>query len=275
MKKFTSNKLRIAVCISGQLRNWNVLSKMFELYNSIHKDVQYDFFLTSWIDEDEDIANSTFITSSRLFDMDITTSQSIITESPKSNYVYFTYLLKQVHVLRNEYEHINGIVYDCVISIRPDLFISLEVLRTINIITNSNNHRMISPKLIYTKTGTVVHHDDVQREEVSGDLLDNYTLDDLFTDDAFFVGHPKTFDVFSNLYNDVFINKTEPNNGYHMGVAHYLMTKRISNQPLLSIGQFSTIRSNKIHVFEDLIKSNKLSELYNLNYDNSKYLNSI
>ena len=41
--------------LAGQLRYWDIASKMFGWFNDIHPDVQYDFFLATWDDSCNDI----------------------------------------------------------------------------------------------------------------------------------------------------------------------------------------------------------------------------
>jgi len=47
--------MRIAILLAGQVRDWNVCSKVFELYNSIYSDVEFDFFLATWDDKYDNV----------------------------------------------------------------------------------------------------------------------------------------------------------------------------------------------------------------------------
>ena len=42
--------MKIAVLLSGQLRDWKISSKIFRLWNEINRESSYDFFLSTWDD---------------------------------------------------------------------------------------------------------------------------------------------------------------------------------------------------------------------------------
>ena len=39
---------KVAVCIHGQLRYWDTVSRILNLWNNIFDDISFDFYLATW-----------------------------------------------------------------------------------------------------------------------------------------------------------------------------------------------------------------------------------
>jgi hypothetical protein len=215
--------LRIAICISGQLRNWDIMSLIYTSLSNIKSSVQYDFFLSTWNTHSYDLSKTSFDIIYNEFDE---LEWDFYAEQP-------FFLLQEVHKLRNKFEIENSIEYDCVISTRPDMFFNNSTLTTITNLCNSDNHDVITPKVIYTNTGTIIHRNH------------KTSVDRYFTDDNIYVGHPDGLDVLSNMCNDlrnkrrgVYLDKNNElteqllPTGLHEAPAVYLLCNGIINNEL-------------------------------------------
>ena len=135
--------MKIAVCISGQIRYWDSTYPFFNYWNDLFEDVEYTFFVSSWdtkdswyqkdkfeIDIVDDVDFKKYDLISKFSkhnpkDVDISTSARI----PNTNYM--TYLYNEVHRLRNSYEKENNIEFDAVIQTRNDIIIPKNALSNI------------------------------------------------------------------------------------------------------------------------------------------------
>jgi len=239
-------KLRIAITLAGQLRSWMVTSKIFEYYNKIDENVQYDFFLTTWDDKydgiDYDMDSYTFLNDYELFDMG---AIEIIDHLTK-----YSYLLKQVNNLKNEYALKNHIEYDFVITTRPDAFIHLETFLKLNIDALGSDFYNPSPKRVYSETGTMIKKNESKN-------------DDYYTHDIYIAGHSDAIDVYSNMYDDLFIDKIRKSRQGHIANAEQLVYNHIINERLDVIPFTSVIRSTQIDFFKKLLNDGTIARMYN------------
>ena len=110
--------MKIAVLLAGQLRNWDLISKIFKLYNKINPNIQYDFFLSTWddsyngkksIESDFSFVNAHEIISTSV----LNTNQGNYKVGDNSKvYKVYPYLFKRVNQLKNDYQNEYGINYD-------------------------------------------------------------------------------------------------------------------------------------------------------------------
>ena len=268
MKNFTKKPLRIAICISGQLRHWDLTSKLFECYNKINPDVQYDFFISTWDDIWEgnkyDLSKSEFITKYELVDPDSNLFQTGFMQS--------LYTLKRVHELRNKHEVEFNVKYDAVFTTRSDIYISLNALDVVNVICNTENHEIMSSKIIYTVDSSVVH------VESNGDVIHHEYF---IGNDGLYVGHPNALDIYSNIYDDLldeqYIDNFNQLEVIHNGVtksykswissAHtippiYMLTNGIVNRKLSPHSMVKILKTVFTVPLYQLVTENRISELY-------------
>ena len=149
--------MKIAILLAGQVRDWNACSKIFELYNSIYSDVEFNFFLATWDDKydnvEYDMNSYSFITEYKFHDQ----KESLYTEQLEC----YAYLCKSANILKNKYAKKHSIKYDCVIATRPDIFLGLDLLSNIrDLLVRSNNYEkgdkfILNKNVVYTPTGTL------------------------------------------------------------------------------------------------------------------------
>jgi len=256
MKSFTEKKIRIAILLGGQLRHWDITSKMFELYNSIYPDVQYDFFLSTWDDGfdriDYDMSSYPFLTK-----------YEFVQYSPKLNKCSvssYYYLLKQVNKLKNDYVTETNVKYDCIVATRPDIYFDLGLLDSINeLIIGKKSHQLIPSMGVYTQTGTLPYV-----KMINGEPEECY-----YSDDKFIIGSSNSINIYCNLH-DTIMDYTLSNNRVlgHVTHATYLVKQMIINL-CISPGQQNGLNTGTItratHVdwISDLYKSGELDNIYN------------
>ena len=101
--------MKIAILLAGQVRSWNVCSKVFELYNNIFPDIEFDFFLSTWDDNyDEvkyDMDSYSFITKYEFHDQkEVSYTEQLLCHA---------YLCQHANNLKNKYAKEHNIEYDC------------------------------------------------------------------------------------------------------------------------------------------------------------------
>ena len=249
--EFTRKKIKIAVILAGQLRHWDITSKMFQMYNDIHPDVQYDFFLSTW---DDSYANTKAIESNFLFLNAYEVISTSIIGNSDDDYVRYPYLLKKVNQLKNDYQNEYNIKYDCVISTRPDIFLSLETLHRVNIIINNTNSDQITPNTIYAENGI---------SEKLTNIPNSYINEPHFTMNDFYVfGHENAINIHANIYDDMYVKKIQPNVGVHLTPAEHIINNKLSCRSVTNF--VSIIRYSHVDYFLSLYKTGKLKNMYNL-----------
>ena len=253
MKEFTNKPLRIAIILAGQLRQWDITSKMFAMYNNIHPDVQYDFFLATWDDaylgNKYDVTNCDFLTDYELVDTDI-----IDVNVVNHAHSRYPYLLKRVNQLKNDYQQKYGIKYDCVISTRPDIFLSLGTLYNINMLVCRESHDKISylsPISLYNNKGIEVIKDPVEKKGV----LYFPRMEDFFV-----VGSTESINTHADMYDDVFIHKTHSYLGYHGTPANHLVSKGLICNHIDNFAK--PVKFTFVGYLNALYVSNRMSDMY-------------
>ncbi len=207
---------KIAVCISGQMRSWEVQRGFFNSWNNEIDDVEFDFFISTWdtigFDEiaikpdkeisldvtDEYIGKINGLKDYEILDEDginwIDLQCSVTERNKKMAYLFCT-----CNLLKVKYEQENNFIYDSVISIRPDCSMILKQLRdrvisflTLNEGLKSEWDKIYLELTPISKGGSVNYSD---------------TNNGLYRNDFFSFGTSSTMDVYSNLFKYVFLNE--------------------------------------------------------------------
>lgn len=135
--------MKIAVCISGLIRYWEETAPLFEHWNKMFPNT-FVFFLSTWKGEkwieeekfgkielkDYDYTQYKFITDFSLHEESVVRSRL----DEKTNIIPNSYLraysMKQVQILRKNYEQKHNMIFDGVFQIRNDLFISKVLVQS-------------------------------------------------------------------------------------------------------------------------------------------------
>ena len=221
----SKNNIKIAVCISGQLRDFHIFSQLFEHWNNLYDKVEFDFFLATWKDKNVSKQNFNFLTKYNLFTFD-DIPKYIFTTHRKNSFLFLSYLMYKVHELRrsiserctkvktcpprlHNFSYMETIPsYDCVIQTRPDIFISKILLD--KIVETPIEH--FTPNVIYTSQGTTSNK--------SGGIT--------VKDDNFSYGHTASMDKLSYMYHDCYILGNNHGN-VHDGNANQMINHNIVN----------------------------------------------
>ena len=250
--------MRIARLLAGQVRDWNICSKVFELYNSIYSDVEFDFFLATWDDNyDEvkyDMNSYSFITKYKLHDQ----KESLYTEQ----LLCHAYLCKSANIIKKEYAKKHNIKYDCVIATRPDIFLGLDLLNNIrDLLLRSSNYNksdkfILNKNMVYTGTGTLPY----RKLDENGKEIECFYMSDLFV-----VGSNFSIDKFSNLYDNISEYKINDRAIGHVTGATYIVDQKLANCRIKGYSQI--IRNVHVDYILDLYKHNKLQNIYDNSTD--------
>ena len=240
--------MKIAVLLAGQLRNWEISSKIFKLYNKINPNIQYDFFLSTWddsyngkksIESDFSFVNAHEIISTSV----LNTNQGNYKVGDNSKvYKVYPYLFKRVNQLKNDYQNEYGINYDCVISTRPDIYLNLEMLKEgYNIIKNT----------LYIPHGIIKKISSITNKEI------------IRMDDLVLIGDDSVINIHANLYDDMYVKKIQPNLGPHLTNANHIINNDISYRKIHKPAFAIPVRDNMVNYLENMYKSENLKEVYN------------
>jgi hypothetical protein len=221
-----SDKMKkIAVCISGQLRHFNIFSQLFEYWGTLYDDIEFDFFLSTWNDTDDDLSKYNFLTKYQLLDYDEIPRYLDKWKEHCDTFVPYSYAFYKVHELRRSvatwYKRISVPSmniqavqtmpsYDCVIQTRPDMFVPKITLNKIR--EDVISEKRIVPFVIFTYQGSSIHP--------SSNVI-------TAVDDNFSYGHPVVMDKLSYMYHDFILGKNE--GGVHNGLAIQLVNNKITN----------------------------------------------
>lgn len=252
IKEFTQKKIKIAIILAGQLRHWDITSKVFQMYNDIHPDVQYDFFLSTW---DDSYANTKAIESNFSFLNAYEVVDTSIIGKYDEDYVRYPYLLKKVNQLKNDYQNEYDIKYDCVISTRPDIFLSLQMLHRVNQLINNTNSDQITPNTIYALDGITE-----KMTLAAGSRIKEHHF---VMQDMYVFGHESAINIHANIYDDMYVKKIQPNLGVHITPAEHIINNKLNCRPIgnLFVG---IIRYTHVDYFNNLLQNGKLKNMYNL-----------
>lgn len=216
---------KVAVVMHGQLRHWEESSKVLSLWNSIYSDIEFDFFLATWKEENKNIDKNLKLKEYCLYTKEDMYSnmqpplkfyfKNIKQARPIPSYQhYYTFLLSKAvdifkkHTLKNNYK--------AVLLVRPDVFTFIPTLNFIkqklNFTVNGedNNTVEFGNSIVYSLSGST------------------YNQNRLFCNrDTLFLGSVESISRFGEIYYDIFCKQIFPPKSLHSLQAEYLNWKRI------------------------------------------------
>jgi hypothetical protein len=245
---------KVAVLLSGQLRDWKTASKIFKLWNYANNEISYDFFLSTWDDsyrgvESKDADLSMCVASEVILCEDFLLADSEVLK--------YTHLLKRTNILKNRYEKEQNIKYDVIIATRPDIMLGPRVLEELG--------RNIKGKYIGQRTLFI--HNGITEKLVNP----NTNEYGFFMTDFFVYGHSMAVNEFAKMYDDIMEKRLV--NRIHITPATHIVNNRINNRA--SDGFVAPIRYTNVQQLKDMYNSGALKDLYKSLEDNGfkdKYL---
>ena len=203
----------VAIILAGQLRQWNLCSSIFKSFNNLDSNLEYHFFLSSWYDKNiNDNIDFSFLKSYQIF-----SPNSI--KHKHEDYRNYPFLLKQVNRLKNLYEREYSIDYNYVISTRPDIFLSSELLKNIN-----SEQAFLNDEILLGQDTINIKKNKANDPDLP---------DEFFTmHDWFIVGTKKPVDIHANIYDDMYKYYSQPNYGVHITPAMHLIKNNIRVKPV-------------------------------------------
>lgn len=244
---------KVAVLLSGQLRDWKTASKIFKLWNYANNEISYDFFLSTWDDSYRGVDSK---------DADLSmcvASEVILCEDfllADSEVLKYSYLLKRTNILKNRYEKEQNIKYDTVIATRPDIMLGPRVLEELG--------RNIKGKYIGQRT-LFIHNGIIDAS------IPNTNEHAFYMMDFFVYGHSMAVNEFAKMYDDIMDGRLV--NRIHITPATHIVNNRINNRA--SDGFVAPIRYTNVQQLKDMYNSGALKDLYKSLEDNGfedKYL---
>ena len=250
----------IAVMVSGHPKGFDLTHQYFKHWNTLYEDVNFDFFVSVW---ENDYDESIF---------DWTTKYEFLKESecpydlskhtPLNHQPHYCYALHRVNKLRNSHDK----TYNSVIQTRADTIFSRSLLNSL--VGNLTNTRgglisekdsqgnytgkaiedirpdpQISNKNILSANGSMIHN----AFNVNKGLM----IQDLWTQDVWFMGTPKVMDIFCNMFNYIYIEKKyQETLMLHIFQAEYLNKMGIYNSPTRSGNTFTFVREKSRFNFD-------------------------
>ena len=274
---------KVAVCIHGELRHWDITSKIFNLWNKTFDDITFEFYLATWHNHNnKDLQKNITLKNYKEYtheDMYINMSSPLsyyfknikIAREVPSYQHYYTFLLsKSVDLLKEADDN----DYQAVILIRPDIFAGYDVLRFID-----DKFKFREPN---ENINTVAFGDNIVYSE-SGS---NYTQNRLFCNkDTLFIGSKNGILKFGEIFNDIFIKGKFPPIHLHGLQGEYLNWKRIHNKKHSNLRNELIRYKNNVKpgrptpeglqecletFAEDLYKPENTENIYNIFLKNSK-----
>lgn len=123
------NKKRIAICLFGQTRTYQVINEVYKNLNE-NPHLEIDFFVSTW-DDFEDKRPFDFFTTAEFITPDIIKF--------KNNTDRASYTIHRVNLLKTIHEVNNNFIYDYVLWTRGEIYFEKEhLLELLN--KKSNNH---------------------------------------------------------------------------------------------------------------------------------------
>ena len=223
--------INIAVMLSGSGRYLDITQGLFKWWNNLYEDVNFSFYVSTW-EDDIDYNNFKWITKwERLKEEDCPYD---LKNHPGTDHApHYTYTLKKVNELRNSHD----VVFDAVLQTRCDYVFPKKLLDDmISQVTqirggwDTRPYKQVSPRNIFSASGTSIHS--AFREKI------NQWKYDLWTNDYYFFGHPKVFDVFAKMFDYMYIDENTKGKlvpMMHIFQAEYLNLMGIYNTNLKSV----------------------------------------
>lgn len=226
---------RIAVFIHGELRFWDVSSKIFSLWNKQSDEYKFDFYLATW--KTEKVTNVEKYL--KLENYSVHTQEEMYREMASPLRYYFTNIEEARGI--PSYQHFYSYLvtksvealckstnknrkYDAAITIRPDVFANVDVFKFFESKFNFtkkaefNNTVPFGDSVIYSQSGTT------------------YCQDSLFCgNDTMFIGSLNGIKTFGDIYNDIFRKQVFPPYHLHKLQAEYIHWKGMYNSKAVEL----------------------------------------
>lgn len=226
---------RIAVMLNGHPKHLETTQHLFKHWNNLFNDVHFDFFISIW--ETVDNQYESFGNILNKEDLNWATKVEFLKEedcpydlskhTPSEHQPHYTYTFKKVNELRNSHNE----KYDAVLQTRCDFVMLYKTLyNLVKVLKGGENKNklpkpQVSIKNIFSENGSSIH---------SSLRQDGLWQQSLWTHHSWFFGNPKVFDIFSNMFDDMYINKSYKGIPLmHIFQAEYLQSKGIYNQRIL------------------------------------------
>ena len=196
--------MKIAVIINGSGKYLDLTNSLFAEWNNLYSNVSFDFYLATW-EDDIDYSKYSWIKKFiRLKEEDC--PYDLKKHPARRHQPHYSYTLYKANELIKE-------DYDAVIQTRSDFYMFREVL---DYFVDLYKDKQVGENIIYSYAGTSLHNGH------------------LWTDDMFFYGSQNTFNKFSSMFEDVFINKIFPEEKIMMHImqAEYLNYQKIYNRSI-------------------------------------------
>lgn len=256
----------IAVMISGHSKGFDLTYQYFKHWNTLYKDINFDFFVSMW-ENDYDREKVFEWTNAYEILKEEDCPYDLSKHEKQRHQPHYSWSLFKVNELRNVYQDIK---YDAIIQTRGDVIFSRKLLDTlvdkltkirggpIPVLDSDGNYTgkstidtrpdpQLSDKNIVSANGSVIHN--------CFDRGRNLLIQNLWTQDIWFMGTPNVMDTFCNMFEYIFMEKGyHYENGkkeplmLHIFQAEYLNKMGIYNSPTSSGNSFTFIRDS--HRFE-------------------------
>ena len=194
--------MKVAVLINGSGKHLDLLEGLYNEYNKLYSDVDFDFYVATW-EDDIDYSNFKWITKYiRLKEEDCPYDLANHPKRRHQPHYCFT-LLKAYELIQGE--------YDAILQTRSDFYLFRELLDQLIAFYKD---KQVTKDIIYSFVGSSAHN--------------GY----LWTDDLFFYGHQQVFKKYSQIFEDLFIKKIfdESKVMMHVMQAEYFNYQKIYNR---------------------------------------------
>jgi len=244
--------INVAVMISGHPKFFNLTYKFFQHWNKLYDNVKFDFYVSMWEnDYDKEKIFGWTKAYETLYEKDC--PYDLSKHESGRHQPHYSWALYKVNELRKKHQEIE---YNAVIQTRGDAIFSRLFLDSIvdnltqirggkiPLLDSDGNHTgksktdirpnpQISDKNILSAGGNFIHS---YEDTITGELIQN-----LWTEDVWFMGTPKVMDIFCNI----FYHKFSPNEYMlHIMQAEYLNHMRIYNTAMNNGVSFTFVRES-------------------------------
>lgn len=226
---------KIAVMLNGHPKHLETTQHLFKHWNNLYENIEFDFFVSIWdtiendyesFDRALDINDLDWVTKFELL-KEIDCPYDLQSHTPGEHQPHYCYTFKKVNELRNSHDK----KYDAVLQTRCDSVFLRKILdglihELLGYSIYDNNPKKINPQVtkknIFSRNGSRIHS--VFKKE------DNTWKHNLWTQDIFFFGHPIVMDIFSGMFDDMWMNPQYSGEILmHIFQAEYLQSKGIYN----------------------------------------------
>lgn len=234
---------KIAVMLNGHPKHLETTQNLFKHWNKLYDNIQFDFFVSIWdtIDNEYERFEKTLDYNK----LDWVTKLETLKEEdcpydlknhPAGQHQpHYCYTLKKVNELRNSH----NVKYDAVLQTRCDIVILRKTLDGLvsELIGSKIKGTKVTKKNIFTRSGSTIHsfYNNIKNEWIHS----------LWTQDTFFFGHPYVIDIFSGMFDYIFMeNKYNETMLMHCFQAEYLNNHKIYNMDVNEQGAQLLIRES-------------------------------